>query len=352
MELDDSFIAAWAKRLYMVKLLREITTGHSGSRIFEAEAGLRRYILRVSPFSEKKQAHAEFETRWTAYLASRMEGIAKPVRSVNGRRYEVMKAEGRPYILALQEKAPGKLVDSDDPDVFNQELFFHLGMQMGNMHKWTMRYEGNVACPEFQWNGPHFWRKDIAVLDEDVRQAETRLQRELEQLPMGKDSYGIVHFDIHTGNFLADHDKITIIDFEACQFNWYAADIASTLFFMVQKGAGPLRYLTEEARTAFAETYLISYLNGYFKTHTIGADWIRRLDLFMRYQMIDEYVAAQIGWPDVSDPMRQWYLDWHKNRLKSHQPYVFLDYEKILDQVYPVMQEKERIDKQPGSGLW
>lgn len=330
MELDSRLLLPRAKQLYRAEQLHEITMGHSGDRIFEAETASRPAILRVSEFSEKKEAHAGFEMGWTEYLSSHMEGIAKPIRSVNNRLYEVIQAGGSSCILSLQEKANGKIVDSSNCDEFNEELFFHLGMVMGRMHKWTMCYEGNRPCPQFKWNGPHFWRGGIAVPDEDVRQEEQRLLEELEKLPMGTDSYGIVHFDIHTDNFLVDNDKITIIDFDACQYNWYAADVASTLFFLVQKGAGPLKNLTEKQRTEFAETCLVSYLNGYLKTNGISPYWIRKLDLFMRYQMVDEYVAAQIGWPDESNPLKQWYLDWYKERLKNHFPYVFIDYEKIL----------------------
>ena len=99
---------------------------------------------------------------------------------------------------------------------------------------------------------------------------------------------------------------------------------------MVQKKANPLKRWHEKARTEFAETYLISYLKGYLQTNLISAYWIKKLDLFMRYQMVDEYVAAQVGWPKDLEHLRQRYLDWHKHRIKENLPYVFLDYEKIL----------------------
>ena len=204
-ELESNLLLSQAKQLYHITPLREITTGYSGDSIFEAESGLRRRILRVAEFSNKKEAHVEFETRWTEYLALRMEGIAKPVRSVNNRLYEVAGAGGKTYILSLQEKAPGKIVDINDPKEFNEELFFQLGMLMGRMHKLTMCYEGNQRCPEFKWNGPHFWRRNIAIPDEAVRQGEKRFLEELEQLPIGNENYGIVHFDIHTDNFLVEN---------------------------------------------------------------------------------------------------------------------------------------------------
>jgi len=333
MDINNNPVFSQAQQLYRIKPLLEITTGGSGNSIFEVASGQLPYILRITEATEKKKSHIGFESRWVEYLSAHMEGIAKPVRSVNGNLFEVIEAAGEKYILYLQEKAPGKIVDNNNPDEFNETLFFHLGALMGRMHKLTMSYDGNVINPEFEWNGPHFWRRDIPILDEDVRQSEKRFLQELTALPVGKDNYGIVHFDIHTDNFLVANPKITLIDFEACQFNWYAADIASAVFFMIQKEAGPLKRLTETQRTQFAETYLISYLKGYLQTNPIGKCWIYSIDLFMKYQMIDEYVAAQSYWPEESGDLRQWYSDWYKERIVNNLPYVSIDYNKVVGSI-------------------
>ena len=329
MDIDSSLLLVQAERLYKIEHLREIAQGGSGDCIYEAKTSRGRYILRVSEYSEMKQSHMEFESRWTEYLSERTDSVAGPVRSIEGRLFEVAEAGGRKYILSLQEKAAGKIVDINNSEEFNEGLFSNLGALMGEIHQLTRCYEGNVFRPEFKWNGPHFWRKNIAILDDDVRLSEKRLLKELDRLPVDKDNYGIVHYDIHTGNFLVDDGKITLIDFDACQFNWYAADIASALFFMVQKEAGPLKRLSEKERTAFAETYLISYLKGYLQNNAVSAYWIDKFDLFMRYQMIDEYVAAQCGGIKESGDLEQWYLAWHKDRIKNGLPYVFIDYKKI-----------------------
>lgn len=331
MNIDREIVLPQIELLYNVKPSREITMGGSGDSIFEAKSEQHSYIVRVSEFSQSKEAHIEFESCWTEYLAAGMNGIAKPVRSVNNRHYEVIDTGNKAYILCLQEKAGGKIVDIHNPHEFNETLFYNLGALMGQMHRQTISYEGNVVCDEFAWNGPHFWRRDIPLLDGGVRQAEKRFLAELNSLPVEKDSYGIVHFDIHTDNFLVENDKITLIDFDACQFNWYAADMASAVFFMIQKGAGPRKHLSERVRTEFAETYLSAYLNGYLQTNRISKYWICNFDLFMKYQMIDEYVAAQSYGPKNDDHYRQWYLDWHKDRIIHNIPYVYIDYHKVMD---------------------
>lgn len=118
---------------------------------------------------------------------------------------------------------------------------------MGQMHRLTIDYSKNTYCSQFKWNGPLFWRKNIPVDDEEVRQGERRFLKELECPPVERDNFGIVHFDIHTDNFLVDGPRLTIIDFETCQFNWYAADIASALFLWCKRAPDHFLYPKENA---------------------------------------------------------------------------------------------------------
>lgn len=336
MRIDNGIILKQARRLYGALPIREIKTGHSGSLIFEMKTENQPYILRATEADEMKIAHTAFEIQWTNYLSGKMAGIVKSLPSVNGNLFEVIEVDGKKLLLTLQEKAAGRHVNPENPEEFNEALFFRLGSIMGQMHRLTIDYSKNTYCSQFKWNGPLFWRKNIPVDDEEVRQGERRFLKELECLPVERDNFGIVHFDIHTDNFLVDGPRLTIIDFETCQFNWYAADIASALFFMVQKGARPLS-LSERERIRFAENCLLSYLKGYQETNAINPWWIGKIDLFMRYQMVDEYVAAQLSKPqsDCSEDIQLWqqYRDWYKDHIVQNKPYVAIDYERILRNV-------------------
>ena len=271
-----------------------------------------------------------FETDWVEYLSCHMAGIAKIAASRAGRAWETASVGQERLILSLQEKVEGKTVDINDPDEFNSLLFKRLGRVMGQMHSLTKRYDKNISSPEFKWNGPCLWRAGIEIPDADVRQSEALLVAEIEQLPADTDSYGIVHFDIHTDNLLIARDgSLTVIDFDACQFNWYAADIASALFLALMKAVPPRPTRPESERTALAEAFLRSYLEGYREYCALDRYCLSRLDLFMRYQMVDEYMAAKLYWPGADEKLREWYVDWHRDRLVRGLPYVYIDYNKL-----------------------
>lgn len=333
-DTDSMLILEQAESKYHVKPISENTMGGTSAKIFEVQTKQTPFILKVYEYSSVNQNHVEMELNWTNYLSNHMDGIVKPIRSISDRLYEIVSIGDKRYILSLLEKAKGKIVDSDNPAEFNQDLYFNLGALMGNMHRLTAGYEGNDINPDFVWsNDALSWRANVPILDEEVRLSEDKYKSEICNLPISKDSYGIIHYDIHTDNFFVDDGKITLFDFDACQFNWYAADIASAIFFMVQKGAGPLKHISEKERTEFAETYLVSYLKGYTQTNKICEYWINTFDLFMKYQMIDEFRSAQNYMKEMLGQQYQWYLDWHKYRIINNKPFVSIDYQKVIKSI-------------------
>lgn len=151
MNKDNELILEQAEKLYNVKLDHEITMGSTNNRIFEVKGEQTAYILRASEYSLERKEHTAFEMKWVEYLSSHLTGIVRPQKSKYGNLYEVINTAAKAYILCLLEKAPGKIVDANHPNEFNPELFFHLGALMGDMHRLTVSYEGNIRKPAFEW---------------------------------------------------------------------------------------------------------------------------------------------------------------------------------------------------------
>ena len=198
------------------------------------------------------------------------------------------------------------------------------------MHKLTQAYHTDASLEEFKWNGPHCWRFGMKIEDKRVAEAEKEMLGELMRMPITQTNYGIVHFDIHTDNFLVDGNDITLIDFDACQYNFYMADVESALFFIVQRGIPLSETVDENRRTIYAENALTQYLKGYLRYRTADREEIKNIGLFMRYQMIDEYFAAKFFYDEDPCERTKRYLDWHIDRIISRSPYVEIDFDKVL----------------------
>lgn len=339
MNTNNELIIEHAKPFYGVEMVNENTSGCCVNKILEVKTDQNHYILRVSEYSPERKKYIEFELNWMEYLSNHLEGIVQPIRSVNNNLLETVHASQKDYILCLFEKASGKPVDINNPAEFNDALFFNLGGLMGNIHHLTKSYKDNIRIPEFEWNNPvNSWRNQNIILDEQVRLYQKKYYDEISTLPINKDNYGIIHWDVHTDNFFVDSGKIKLFDFNSFQLNWYTADIASAIFFLIQRSAGPLTNKSEKERTEFAETCLISYLKGYLQTNSTDDYWIKKIDLFIKYQMADEYLAAQNGLFQDNPELQKWYLNWHKERITNGLPYAFIDYEKVIKSISLVNQ--------------
>ena len=181
MGTDNRFILEQAELLYDVRLVHEITTGNSGSLVFEVNKGENAYILRASEYSIDNKKHTAFELKCMEYLSDNLSEIVRPQKSLRNSLFEVINAGDKAYILCLFEKAPGKTVDIDNPEEFNEELFFHLGELMGEMHRLAVGYEDIIISPEFEWTGSvNAWRYESVIDDE-----RGRLERQLWYYSLG-----------------------------------------------------------------------------------------------------------------------------------------------------------------------
>ncbi len=339
MTSNNQTILKYAESLYNVKPLMQDTLGNSANLVFEVIKDDVPYILRVSECTEKKKAHVEFELSWMDYLSKSLDNIAEPVKSINNKLYETIAIDNLSYILCLFQKAEGKIVDCHNKTEFNETLFRDLGWIMGNMHRLTADYCVNIPNPEFSWdNNAFFWPEYNVILDKDVQPFEKKYTNELYALPKSKDSYGIIHQDIHIYNFFVNKGHITLFDFDDCNFSWYACDIANALFHMVQMA---VPHKNTKERIEFAEAYLISYLKGYTQANTIDEFWINKFDVFMKYRRTQTYKFIQNNYKDNPVNPHQQYLDFLKYDIVNDLPYVDIDYKKIIGSIPSIRTKKK-----------
>jgi len=77
-------------------------------------------------------------------------------------------------------------------------------------------------------------REFVSRLDPDdaayLCAANDSIRERLRQYPNNAETFGLIHYDLHVGNFLFNGDKANMIDFDECGFGWYLFDLAHILF--------------------------------------------------------------------------------------------------------------------------
>ncbi len=78
-----------------------------------------------------------------------------------------------------------------------------------------------------------FARKFLPPGNEGVIQKHEELMAHLASLPVDPSGYGLIHQDVHGGNFFVADGGITLFDFDDCLYAWFMHDVAMTLFYVL-----------------------------------------------------------------------------------------------------------------------
>jgi Ser/Thr protein kinase RdoA (MazF antagonist) len=266
------------------------------------------FFLRIGNSKHMTSSLVEAEIDWVHFLVERGVPAVKPVTSVNEQQVEMVSIDNESYNIVAFEKAEGDHVDHRNPLSWNSEMVRDWGKVIGKMHSVTKdykprssrRYEFNPGLDSF------LYKKE----SKEIRNYIDGLFQQLCELPKTRDTYGLVHSDIHTGNFFVKDNKIsTILDFDRACYKWFISEIAIALFY-------PL-YLTQlrsevDSQKKFVGEFLPIFLEGYETENNLKSEWFSYLDLFLRIR--DAILLMYAPNEDWRKPLR--------SRMIGKEPYL------------------------------
>jgi amicoumacin kinase len=253
-------------------------------------------LLKVMAFRETDQRRSLLclneRLQFAHYLGQNGARIAYPRISPQGRLYETVSHGDYMWVAYAMDIAPGR---TPSPQAWDPGFFRNWGQTVGLLHRLTQAYPSWRASidpesgEEFltwreEWQGFHDWCQD-----EEVRQKWVAIKEALEALPVTRDTFGFIHNDPHLWNLLVDGDRITVLDFDVANHQWFTTDIAiafqSTLFAQTGGLGRPVQDRDKLLR--FAELFL----EGYEREHHLPQAWLTRLDLFIAYRRILMFIV-------------------------------------------------------------
>lgn len=292
--------------------------------VFEAYRGDTPVILRITHSSHRNKDEILAELDWMNYLNKQKVNCPEAFTSSKNELIEVLPAgNGSFFYACLFSKVPGSPVKIKSPK-FNHQLFHAWGKAIGQMHSVTKEYRPSKEIKlRPSWEEEELLDIETYVPNEKEIIKNTKLLiDELKSLPRTKDNFGLIHSDIHSGNFFYDGECVHVFDFDDCSYHWFASDIAIPLYYSVLYG---YHSASEIQREQFAMNFLSHFIKGYEEHHSLPEDWKEQLPLFFMLRDITLYsVLHKKISPEERDEEINQMLEGLKLRIIKKEPIVKL----------------------------
>jgi Ser/Thr protein kinase RdoA (MazF antagonist) len=296
------------------------------SYIYEFDRYDQTYILRISHSLRRSEALIHGEVDWINYIAAGGASVSRAILSEDGNLVEAIDDGKEGYFLATSfVKAPG----SSPWEVgWSSELYETYGRLLGKMHALTKHYQPTTSiCVRPQWDDPLIQdvESNLPPSESVAIEKYKSLIYYAETLPRDHHSYGLVHFDAHAGNFFVDSEgQITLFDFDDCNYNWFAYDIAIVLFYMVM-GADDV--------PGFTQDFMKHFLRGYKTENQFNGAWLAEFPKFLKMREIDLYAVIHRSFDvnNLQDPWNISYMKDRKYRIENDVPYIDFNFESLED---------------------
>jgi amicoumacin kinase len=280
------------------------------------------FVLRLTPPNEDVDVVAQRSIlAWMAHLAAYGASVPEPLPSQNGNLVEVIPSSAGEWLVVASTKAEGTLSEEIPIDQWGDVQFQTLGRSIGKMHAIARDFvpSNEVSYPQWETGGNLFNRHIENELW--LKEKQSRVLEQIRTLPRSTDAYGLVHCDLHFGNFFLEARKqiVTLIDFDDCAYGWFVMDIAVLLFDILVLYPGM-------DRDGYGQDFLRNFLKGYLTEKPLSRFWLEQLPLFLKLLEINIYDMVAKYYPDDADEWVMKFMPGRKDRLEDDIPYVSLNY--------------------------
>lgn len=297
------------------------------SFVFEFEREQKEYILRISHTGlrrTKEQVYGEVD--FINYLADHEVPVARVVPSPKGNLLEAAENENPLFVAVSFEKAKG---GAPKRHHWVPAFIESYGQIMGRIHRVTRNYQPSNPShkrPEGQEDLIGFAEKFLPSSEKEIIEKWNQSLAHLETLSKGKGEYGLIHQDMHGGNFFVDDQgRLTFFDFDDSQYFWFAHDIAMALFYIVP------HHCIEKEDVEKAREFLKHFMIGYRRENDLQGHWMKEIPTFLALREMDLYIAIHRS--EDLNHLDSWctsFMRQRKEKILNNIPYVDLDFSAFI----------------------
>lgn len=298
--------------------------GSFESFVYEFEVDGVSFILKLTHDIHRSESQIAAELDWVNYLDTNGLSICKAVPSEEDNLIEVIDLDGSCFFAYVFRKAGGRQSRLDD---WTDEMLSEWGRVTGRMHALSCKFEFSDKAYE----RPHWYDEGYVGMENylpsdenDVIANYKQLLTRIQAFPTDRKSYGLIHSDLHHGNFFINNGRITVFDTDDCHFGWYAFDLCIPLFYVLRD-----KDIDPDDRE-FARHFMRHFMDGYHRENRLEPFWIERIPDFLKLREYDIYsIILNNNLAESSDWCRR-FLENRMGRLANDRPYIDIDFREFV----------------------
>ncbi|NMG07848.1 phosphotransferase [Brasilonema sp. UFV-L1] len=238
------------------------------------------FSLRIYSPDNFDEAQVSSELTWLRFLFSKNSILVpNPVRNKQGNFITNLhlKDSESLWLCCLFDWVEGQ----ESSKNLSSKLIENIGETIAHLHSYSRSFHPPAGFKrksyDANWLRKHSsWiRNAYTELSENecqlLLQAIERIYSEMVTLGESNQYFGLIHSDLHFGNFIVNSEKVQVIDFDECGWGFYLFDIAGTLMEIIDE---PSQY------PIFRECLL----KGYEKLSPLPLTHIQQIEIFMAAQ--------------------------------------------------------------------
>ena len=250
------------------------------------------YALRIRKMTEayREQLASELVILH-AFSQSTGAVIPVPLPTCQGELFCTTERDGVPYVGTVFSWVPGV---SMAPAEIRESHMIAMGRATARFHQFSSTYAPppGFVRPVYgdewffgqnAWSGSPTFIRQLEPRDaQRLFDARDSIRAGLQKIPENASSFGLIHYDLHVGNFLFQDGQANMIDFDECGFGFYLFDVAHILFeFIGQPGFDTFRAAAISACTnATDDNGMNDQLNLFLALQSMAyVNWLNRIFL-------------------------------------------------------------------------
>jgi len=275
-------------------------------------------VARLSQRHNKARNDLETELDWITALDKAGVQAAKPITIMGHDRIIALDTDNNAYWLTCFQHTGGRPVDVSDLNEWNQEFFHKWGSQIAVMHNAD---SGKLDRPVYLDSV----EKNTRPMNDWLKYRHEQLLSQMNNWERRPDTFGLIHNDLHQGNFHLNENGLIFFDFDDCAYHFYSHDLAVSIYHALWTGTA-----FHPESESFPGDFLSSFLKGYTTGRNLTSEMYEQLLICL--QMREVYLYALF----VSEWNKEEMMDWQIYKLQELE-------ENIKSNVIPYKEELEKV---------